>query len=176
LTSRPGHALPATPLVAELAELRACLRLVGTRPLKLIADALQTHLNEAPWEQPGWSFHSEGGDLQKKSLLVLPGDQFQLSVGNERSRQDFHRHEGVLEGYISDFAIEVTYQGEDGARHTLSVGSGIVLVPPGVAHQVRLHGLTFVVQVALWGGRVNGDKLVISEQQLAEEPVPAEVG
>ena len=49
---------------------------------------------------------------------------------------------------------------KNGREEVLSVASGVLIVPPGIAHRVRLHGLTFVFQAATQGGQVHNDKIV----------------
>jgi hypothetical protein len=43
--------------------------------------------------------------------------------------------------------------------------SGVLIVPLGIPHRVRLNGLTFVFQVALQGGQGHNDKSLV-------EPAP----
>ena len=112
------------------------------------------------WQDAMWQFSRSGDGVADKKLLPFPEDSFQFSVANEHSKQDFHRHAGVLEIYVSHFPIELFYAKGVEEEH-LRVPSGILIVPPGVAHRVQLHGLTFVFQVVIGSGHVHDDKDVI---------------
>ena len=113
-----------------------------------------------------WQFSRSGDSIADKKLLRFAEDSFQFSVANERSKQDFHRHADVLEIYVSHFPIELTYEKGVEEEH-LRVPSGILIVPPGVAHRVELHGLTFVFQVVIGSGHVHDDKVVTEPRSRA---------
>lgn len=115
-----------------------------------------------------WEFSRDGDNIIDKKLLAFPRDSFQFSVANEQSKQDFHLHAGVLEIYISNSPIELAYE-KDGREEKLGVPSGILIVPPGVVHRVKLHGLTHVFQVAT-RGQVHGDKIVAEPPARANQP------
>jgi hypothetical protein len=136
------------PLWAEKTRLDDALARLGTRPLKLIADAVVPEYGESPWGGGAWAF---------KNLLASATDSFQFSIAGPESKQDYHRHEHVFEIYASEHAIELFYRDAEGASHTAAVVSGIMMVPPGVPHKVTLAGLTFVFQAAL-EGRVSEDR------------------
>jgi hypothetical protein len=148
---------PRFPLLAERHDLSKCLTLMGERPLKLVANKL--FKNESLWDEPKWSFTSTKGRVEDKKLLLNLGDEFQLSLANEHSKQELHLHKKVFETYISESELEIEYVC-DGALKTSQIASGALIIPPNVLHQVRLHGLTFVFQCALKGGTVHGDKQV----------------
>ena len=152
--------ITAAPKAACLADLAECLKLLGSHPLKLIAEAVQPAFHESVWNDEVWKFSRYADTVADKKLLPFPGDSFQFSIANEQSKQDFHLHASVLEIYASNFRIELVYEASD-AEETLSVPSGIIIVPPGVSHRVNLHGLTFVFQVAIAGGSVHNDKIVV---------------
>jgi hypothetical protein len=135
---------PQRPLAAETPQLAACLQLLRGRPLKLIAEA--RHQDEKRWVSSKWTFQVHNGRLATKDLLDLPEDHFQFSVADAESRQQPHKHLNVFELYISDARIEIQYKQPDGTSELLAVESGAVLVPPSIEHDVKLHGLTFVVQ------------------------------
>jgi hypothetical protein len=164
----PALELTPIPKAASLADLAECLRLLGDHPLKLIAEAVQPAYRESEWEESGWGFSRDGNTVVSKKLLAFPKDSFQFSVGNEQSKQNFHLHRGVLEIYVSDFPIELVYE-RNGVEDRLGVPSGILVVPPGVGHRVTLHGLTFVFQVAVSGGQVHNDKIVVPPPVRAAE-------
>ncbi len=136
-----------------------CLRLLGSRPLKLIAEAVQPVFHESGWLDGQWNFSRDGETITDKKLLAFAEDSFQFSVANERSKQDFHFHEKVAEIFVSNSPLELTYR-KGNLDETLRVPSGVLIVPPGIAHQVKLNGLTFVFQVATQGGQVHTDKAV----------------
>ena len=131
----------------------------------MIAEAAQPAFRESYWNDAMWEFSSECHTVSDKKLLAFPDDQFQFSVANEQSKQDFHLHAGVLEIYVSNFPVELVYR-KEGVEAALAITSGVLIVPPGVAHKIKLHGLTFVFQVALRGGQVHNDKALV------EPPVP----
>ena len=145
--------------MAGFADLEACLKLLGEHPLKLIAEAAQPAYKESEWGRPVWAFESENSTVISKPLLALPEDSFQLSVANAHSKQDFHLHVNVLEIYASNRPMEITYR-SGGNDAVLAVSGGIVIVPPGLPHKMKLHGLTLVFQVALGGGQVHNDKVL----------------
>ncbi|HLN00186.1 MAG TPA: hypothetical protein VK335_12930 [Bryobacteraceae bacterium] len=151
--------MAASPKAASLADLAECLQLLGSRPLKLIADAVQPAFRESFWDDPQWKFSRDADTIADKKLLPFPEDSFQFSLANEQSKQDFHLHSSVLEIYASNFPLELRYT--TGAEEkNIGVPSGILIVPPGVAHCVKLHGLTFVFQVAI-SGKVHNDKVMV---------------
>ncbi len=132
---------------------------MGRRPLKLIAEAVQPAFKESAWIEPRWKFARDGDSIADRRLLAFAEDSFQFSIANEQSRQDFHLHEKVAEIFVSNFPLELTYR-KSGREETLNVSSGVLIVPPGIAHRIKLHGLTFVFQAATQGGRVHNDKVV----------------
>ncbi len=129
------------------------------RPLKLIAEAIQPVLHESEWREAQWSFARDGDSITNRNLLAFAEDSFQFSIADGQSKQDFHRHEKVAEIFVSNFPLELTYR-TDEREQTLRVASGVLIVPPGITHRVRLHGLTFVFQAATQGGQVHNDKAV----------------
>jgi hypothetical protein len=153
--------LAAEPKAASLADLTECLRLQGARPLKLVAEAVRPALHESAWRDPRWTFACDGDTIKDRKLLPFAEDSFQFSIANETSRQDFHFHETVAEIFVSTFPLELTYR-KNKREKTLMVPSGVLIVPPGIAHRVTLHGLTFVFQVATQGGQVHNDKVIES--------------
>jgi hypothetical protein len=162
--------LTGIPLAASVADLDGCLKLLGGRPLKLVAEAVEPLLKESEWLQPQWSFQHNGHGVTDRKLLPLSDDFFQFSVADENCEQDYHLHTGVFEIYASSSPMEIGYV-EAGEEKILSVRSGFVIVPPGVAHQVTLHGLTFVFQAATQGGKVHGDKILV-DRNVALPVVP----
>jgi len=152
--------ISTAPKAASLASLAECLQLLGARPLKLIAEAAQPAFRESVWSDALWTFSHDANTVVDKKLLPFPADSFQFSVANEHSKQDFHQHGNVLEIYVSNFPIELVYE-NDGAEEQLSVPSGVMIVPPGVAHRVSLQGLTFVFQATIGAGAVHNDKVVV---------------
>ncbi len=158
---------PPLPKAATLADLDVCLQHLGKRPLKLIAEAVQPAVNESLWRDTLWTFAAAGDAITDKKLLPFPADSFQFSIANEHSKQDFHLHAGVLEIYASHSRMELLF--ENGAvEENLDVPSGVVIVPPGVPHQVKLHGITFVFQVAVNGGSVHDDRVSVPRRGPAE--------
>jgi quercetin dioxygenase-like cupin family protein len=132
------------PLTAELADLENCLRSLGKRPLKLIADEVRPEFGETAWEDPAWCV---------KKLLAHAEDSFQFSIGGPQSKQDYHRHDYTFEIFVSYSPITVWFEG--GERR---VQSGVVIIPPGVAHRVEFSGTTFVFQAATGGAQVHADR------------------
>jgi hypothetical protein len=140
------------PLTAELADLERCLRSLGKRPLKLIADSVVPEFGEIPWDTSAWRCGSSG-----KMVLAHPEDSFQFSLGGPESKQDYHRHDHVYEIYVSYSPMTVRFEG--GERR---VESGVLVIPPGVAHQVTLTGTTFVFQAATSGAQVHADRVSLA--------------
>lgn len=147
------------PLVAELNDLANCLNRMGGRPLKLIADKIYKKFNETEWNVPKWSFTSDNGIIQDKKLFPNAEDTFQFSIANGQSKQDFHAHKKIFEIYVSYSKMEITYM-TNRTKETIHIPGGVIIVPPQVLHKVKLHGITFVFQVSIKGGKVHDDKKV----------------
>jgi len=126
----------------------------------LIAEAAQPAFRESHWNDAMWGFSRDGHTISDKKILAFPDDQFQFSVANEQSKQDFHLHASVLEIYVSNSPVELVYR-KEGVEEALAITSGILIVPPGIAHKIKLHGMTFVFQVALHSGQVHNDKTLV---------------
>jgi len=150
----------AFPLYARMDDLCRCIQLLHGRPLKLVANKLYD--DESPWDVTKWSFtKAEGSDkVTDKKLLLNPSDEFQVSFATEKSDQQPHLHEKVFDIYISSSRIEASFEK---GKPRASVDNGILIIPPMVPHKVTLHGPTFVVQCAIKGGCVDGDKQIIQE-------------
>jgi hypothetical protein len=146
------------PYVAQLSDIELCLSQMAPRPLKLIADQLCPSLNESPWLDTQWAFSCQDGRLQDRKLLAQTEDSFQLSVADSLSNQDYHKHEAVFDIYASVHPIQVAYRLEGGTEQRVDIQAGIVIVPPGLEHRMKLSGITFVFQAATQGGQVHGDK------------------
>jgi hypothetical protein len=150
---------PKFPLVAELNDLANCLNRIGERPLKLIADKVYKKFKETEWDVPKWSFSSSNGILRDKKLLSNADDAFQFSIANGQSKQDFHAHKEIFEIYVSYSKMEISYI-RDQTKETIHISEGVIIVPPQVLHKVKLHGITFVFQASIKGGKVHDDKKV----------------
>jgi hypothetical protein len=61
----------------------------------------------------------------------------------------------------------------ENVRKSFEVEQGVVIVPPGVDHCVRLSGLTYVFQAAVSGGQVHLDKVTTGGKA---KPHPAQPG
>ena len=61
--------------------------------------------------------------------------------------------------YISYSKMEILYV-KEGREEIMEVSSGMLIVPPGVVHNIKLHGITFVFQAAMKGSKVHEDKEV----------------
>ena len=146
------------PLTAELADLESCLALLGTRPVKLIADAVRPEFGEAEWDEPAWSFERAGERVTAKKLLPHQEDTFQFSMGGPASKQDFHRHEHTFEIYVSYSPMTVQFENREGCTVERRVARGVLIIPPGVAHRVSFAGTAFVFQAATAGAQVHSDR------------------
>lgn len=151
--------MPNTPLVAELNGLVDCLKLLGQRPLKLLANKF--HENESMWNTSEWSFVASEGKVIDKKLLLNPKDTFQFSIADERSKQDFHMHKKTFEIFVSYSKMEVVYSVE-GEKKTAQVSKGILIMPPNLPHRVRLYGPSFVFQATIGGEKIHNDKEITS--------------
>ena len=152
---------PEFPLVAEFGDLADCLRQMGQRPLKLVANKAQKRLKESEWNSPKWSFVEDNGVIKDKKLLSNTDDTFQFSIAGRKSRQDFHVHRKIFEIYLSNSKMEISYKKRQ-MTETMGVSRGVLIVPPGVAHKITLHGFAFVFQASIKGSKVHGDKKSIS--------------
>jgi hypothetical protein len=139
---------PRFPLIAELNDLANCLNQLGEKPLKLIAEKVYRKFNEVEWDTPKWSFVQNNGIIEHKKLLSNVNDTFQFSIANSESKQDFHVHK-----------IEISYI-MNNRKETMQVSKGVLIVPPGVVHKIKLHGITFVFQASSKGSKVHEDKHV----------------
>lgn len=149
---------PKFPLRAELDDLAKCIKLLGQRPLKLICNEL--YKDESRWEGRDWTFEGTTEGVTDKKLLLNPKDRFQFSIANERSKQQFHEHKGVVEIFASHSKIGVFFVSE-GKEDSLEISKGVLIVPAGVTHKVQLHGLTFVFQCTVDGYRISSDKQIV---------------
>lgn len=150
-----GSTFPEVPLCAELENIQKCIELLGRRALKLVSN--ECYKDETPWEKDRWSFTAKEDVIVDKKVLLNPKDVFQFSVASQKSVQDFHKHEEVVEIFVSDSRMKTSY-GAAGREDSLEVSKGVLIVPPNVRHKVELDGLTFVFQGAARGGTVHGDK------------------
>lgn len=150
---------PKFPLVAEMNDIINCLNRLGERPLKLVADKACKEFNETEWNMPKWSFTSANGLIEDKKLLSNPDDTFQFSLASERSKQDFHAHKKVFEIYVSYSGMEISYIRDD-IEKIIRIPNGVIIVPPGVVHKIKLASITFVFQAGMKGSKVHKDKEV----------------
>jgi hypothetical protein len=150
------------PLFAEQDDLESCLESLKNRPLKLIAGGLYN--DEVVWEKLKWDFQvNETRDIVNKKLLLNTKDNFQISVANQHSKQDFHLHEQLYEIYISVSKICCEYFVDGHEDHPVSISHGILIIPPGVTHKVKLSGTTYVFQCSISNCTVGGDRLIYNE-------------
>jgi len=151
------------PFYAEMESLEACLTQLDTKPLKLIVGETldQPGVHETKWQEKptkwGWS---EQNGLITKPVLTTQKDIFQLSLANQTSRQDWHRHKSAVEIFASDKPMKLVFEKPDSEeeREELNVEKGIFIIPPGIWHEVTLEGTTFVFQASLTGDRISSDK------------------
>jgi quercetin dioxygenase-like cupin family protein len=141
--------------IAEKRDYLDCLKYLGQRPLKLIANSF--YPNESEWKETHWSFKSNRHKVKDKKVLTNPKDTFQFSIANEFSKQDYHIHKSTLEIYISDFQMEL----ESGEEEKFICKKGILIVPPGTRHRIKLFGTTYVLQVMQKKLPINSDKEII---------------
>ena len=152
---------PKFPLAAEFSDLKDCLKQMGERPLKLVAEKVQKRLKESPWNVPRWTFAQDDGIITDRKLLSNEEDSFQFSMANEESKQDFHVHDKTFELYVSDSRIEIAYLNGD-REESMSVSNGVLIVPPVIEHKVKLYGISFVFQASTKGHKVHHDKKRVS--------------
>lgn len=148
---------PKFPLIAELNDLAECLNQMGEKPLKLIAEKAYKKFNEIEWDTPKWSFVQNNGIIEDKKLLSNMDDTFQFSIANGESKQDFHAHKKTFEIYVSYSKMEISYI-INKKEETMQVSKGVLIVPPGVVHKIKLYGVTFVFQASIKGSKVHEDK------------------
>lgn len=141
--------------IADKSRYEACLRLLGARPLKLITNSL--YGDESEWAGGAWSYVQGGSSVKDKKILVNAKDTFQFSIANEHSKQDNHVHEGAVEIYVSDHPMGISVAGRSRPYKKIS---GIVIIPPGVIHKMKLSGITYVFQVVQNGLKIASDKKV----------------
>jgi hypothetical protein len=141
--------------IAEKHDYVECLQCLGTRPLKLIANSL--YPNESEWKNMNWTFKSDRRKVKNKKVLLNPKDTFQFSVANKSSKQDYHVHKSTLEIYISDARMEI----ETREAGKTICRKGIVIVPPGIGHRIKLHGTTYVLQLMQKKLPIDMDKIII---------------
>ena len=147
------------PMIIETDDFARCLDSMGAKPLKLIAEHVMPEFGESGWSLPEWSFKEKDGKIIDRKLLANPQDTFQFSIANENSSQDFHVHENVFEVFVSEYPISIEFE-RGGKFERLEISRGVLIVPPGVAHIIKLGGLTFVFQATINGGRVGVDKTI----------------
>lgn len=150
---------PRFPLIAELNDLTNCLNQLGEKPLKLIAEKVCKRFKEVEWDTPKWSCVKNNGVIEDKKLFSNAYDTFQFSIANQESKQDFHVHKKVFEIYVSYTKMEISYI-MNTREETIEISKGVLIVPPGVVHKIKLHGITFVFQASRKGSKVHEDKQV----------------
>jgi hypothetical protein len=126
------------------------------KPIKLIAPSLFQF--ETEWVDSEWFFSVINNQVIDKKVLLNKSDFFQFSVASENSKQDKHVHDSTLEIYISDFEIGVYIKDNE---ETEINTPGIVIIPPGLVHKVKLSGLTYVVQINKKLFKIENDKIII---------------
>lgn len=149
------------PYFIENDEIDRCLNSMGKTPLKLVVDKLYNRpkeggapeINETDWKEgkdSKWKY-SVDKDTIIKPAFVTPKDIFQFSVANANSAQKWHYHKFVFEIYVSDEPMEIEYQSQDEkGKHNLKMEKGgVLIVPCGLWHSVKLNGTTYVFQATL---------------------------
>lgn len=154
-THRSKKSIPKNPFYANRKDLEDCLSDLSERPLKLIANRLISGEND--WEKFEWHFQ-KGSNGITKDLLVNSKDTFQMSVANEKSKQDHHVHNSTLEIYISDYQMTLSYDSE---KEAIIIKSGFLIIPPEIEHKVELQGFTYVLQIKQGNLTINNDKKII---------------
>jgi hypothetical protein len=172
------------PYYAEMKDLDQCLSDLEDIPLKLVTGGTfdRRRIKEEVWKSPKWTYEkSQSGSSNLgcteiiKPVFLNRRDMFEFSLASADSKQDCHSHKHVLEVYVSDDPIDLAYQEQqDGAKRveTVHVDRGVVIVPPGIPHRVKLKGRTFVFQAALVCQDLSGDKESCSKE-LADQLVRA---
>lgn len=149
----------------ELETVEQCLEKLGEKAVKLISDERWSKpaFYEVEWERPEWEFKLEGERISKPVLLNRQ-DQFQFSVANQNSKQEWHTNGRTFEIFVSEAAMSVDYLSEagGGAKRSLRVKHGCQIVPPGVKHKVKLHGTTYVFQAMVEDKGLSRDREVVT--------------
>jgi hypothetical protein len=148
------------PLIAELNDLKHCIEKMGERPLKLIADGVYKKYNETEWDTPKWSFIEKNGIIEDKKLLPILESTFQFSIANNESKQDLHFHKKTYEIFISNSKIEIFFI-KDQKENTININNGLLIVPPGIIHKIKLYGFTYVFQASIENVKIHKDKEIV---------------
>jgi hypothetical protein len=156
------------PYFIENDDIDGCLNSMGKTPLKLVVDKLfnrpkedgAIEINETDWKDAKWKYSIDKDQIIKPAF-VTPKDIFQFSVANANSTQTWHYHKFVFEIYVSDAPMEIEYESQkkDG-KHPLKIEKGgVLIVPCGLWHKVKLNGTTYVFQATLAkNGGIGKDK------------------
>ena len=135
-----------------------CLNLLKNRGLKLIVPNCLS--DEKEWKESKWTHTFDNNGIIKKDVLLNTNDNFQLSVANSETKQDYHLHHDTFDIYISNEIITVF--DEIGGEPKIK-SNGIVIIPPGNPHLVKLSGLTYVFQINEKLSTVQKDKVIVEE-------------
>lgn len=122
---------------------------------RLVAEG-RSAKQEEPLEETTWK-HSE---RSKPNLVCESSDfvesdgeaahrSFALSFANEKASQDRHFHKEHAEIYYSEHPMSAEYRcpGEASFEEIVLAHGGALVFGPGVVHQVKLEGLTFVFEI-----------------------------
>lgn len=163
-----------TPYIAELNKLTSCLDQLDINPLKIIVPSLLTKnirnkiIKEIEWREISWDFENEElksdehTKVIEKPVILNNEDTFQFSMANEHTKQEWHYHQYCTEIYISRFPLEFSFLSNQNSIKTKTVQNGFIIVPPSLAHYIRLHGTTYVFQSSSLNKKVSSDKVKIN--------------
>jgi len=117
-------------------------------------------LTENIWRHSGAGEQNRLCESGSFSVTAKQADgPFALSIANEGAEQDEHYHQQHLEIYFSEHSIGATFRepGEWRAQSVDLENGGIFVFGAGVAHKMRLRGLTIIVEVPA----VRDDKVTV---------------
>lgn len=108
----------------------------------------------------------ESSDFVEGSEPSSAHSSFALSFANEKAGQDEHYHREHVEIYYSEQRLSAKYRCLDEMEHHTVIlkHGGALVFAPGVVHQVKLTGLTLVIEVP----SVKDDK---AEEHVRKTPV-----
>ncbi len=129
-------------LTGELFERRASTRAVKQEEL----------LEDVRWRHSGPSEPNlicESGDFVQRAEVISSPGILALSFANEKAVQDAHLHRRHVEIYFSEHPLSAEYllPGESEPATVALEHGGALIFGPDVVHQVKLSGLTLVLEV-----------------------------
>ena len=164
-------------LFVPKSELEAYFRGNTRQDIKIVAPALMTDAlcarllargkdakGEVPFDELCWRHSSaeepnrvcNSADFAHESISPHAVGPLAISFANHGSVETYHHHEAHWEIYFSEHKMGAEYRlpGQPEAEEFTMDEGGAIVFGPGIAHRMRIYGLTIVLEVpAVLGDR-----------------------